>query len=319
MKTRIHNSLLIATAAAALCAPSGAWAGLNGRMLERLHDRGDDAGRNHQQSQQPSQPQSQPQQQRQPSARQPSHQPMPSQAREPATRYYRSPPTQVAPSPGLPNGDRGARGNERGTRGSDRGVMGDLLARQRGGNDYQGDHHGGNGGNQHWNRQPNIIGNLPYGYRDHYWNGGHYYNHGGHWYRPHGSSYISIGVPYGLFVSYLPSYYNSFWYGNDRYYYADDTYYMYEPTRRGYVVSRSPYEDSRDDSYGSNAQDEDLYVYPSRGQSEQQQSDDRYECHRWAVRETGFDPIDADYDADRRADYLRAITACLTGRGYSVR
>jgi hypothetical protein len=29
--------------------------------------------------------------------------------------------------------------------------------------------------------------------------------------------------------------------------------------------------------------------------------------------------VDADYDADQRADYLRAMTACLTGRGYSVR
>ena len=33
-----------------------------------------------------------------------------------------------------------------------------------------------------------------------------------------------------------------------------------------------------------------VYFYPSRGQSEEQQDRDRYECHNWGVRETGFDP-----------------------------
>ncbi len=33
-----------------------------------------------------------------------------------------------------------------------------------------------------------------------------------------------------------------------------------------------------------------VYIYPNRGQSSQQQSKDRYECHTWAVQQTGFDP-----------------------------
>ncbi len=33
-----------------------------------------------------------------------------------------------------------------------------------------------------------------------------------------------------------------------------------------------------------------LIIYPSKGQSQQQQSRDRYECHLWAVQQTGFDP-----------------------------
>ncbi len=33
-----------------------------------------------------------------------------------------------------------------------------------------------------------------------------------------------------------------------------------------------------------------LIVYPARGQSAQQTDRDRYECHTWAVRQTGFDP-----------------------------
>ena len=33
-----------------------------------------------------------------------------------------------------------------------------------------------------------------------------------------------------------------------------------------------------------------LIIYPSKGQSAQQQSQDRYECHTWAVQQTGYDP-----------------------------
>ncbi len=35
----------------------------------------------------------------------------------------------------------------------------------------------------------------------------------------------------------------------------------------------------------------DLYVYPAHGQSDEQLGQDRFECHRWAVGETGFDPV----------------------------
>ena len=35
---------------------------------------------------------------------------------------------------------------------------------------------------------------------------------------------------------------------------------------------------------------QDLAIYPSRGQSQQQQDRDRYECHNWSVGQTGFDP-----------------------------
>lgn len=32
-------------------------------------------------------------------------------------------------------------------------------------------------------------------------------------------------------------------------------------------------------------------VYPSKGQSEEQQERDQYECHEWATKETGVDPV----------------------------
>jgi hypothetical protein len=35
------------------------------------------------------------------------------------------------------------------------------------------------------------------------------------------------------------------------------------------------------------------YVYPQKGQSPEQQKKDEYECHGWAVKQTGFDPAAA--------------------------
>jgi len=175
-----------------------------------------------------------------------------------------------------------------------------------------------------YNRPPppeRVVQRLPPGYRQYNWGGSPYYNHGGRWYRPYGGSYVIVGAPYGLFMPYLPSYYTTFWFGGSRYFFADDTYYLYEPTRHGYVVTHSPYNDDRDeeDDGGSAPADHELYVYPTRGQSERQQADDRYECHRWAVDQAHYDPTDAEYRADDRAQYDRALTACLTGRGYSVK
>jgi OmpA family protein len=38
------------------------------------------------------------------------------------------------------------------------------------------------------------------------------------------------------------------------------------------------------------AQGSDIYIYPAKGQSQAQEDKDRYECHSWAVQQTGFDP-----------------------------
>src|SRR5215469_3202950 len=36
------------------------------------------------------------------------------------------------------------------------------------------------------------------------------------------------------------------------------------------------------------AQSHGMYIYPSKGQSQEEQHKDRYHCHRWAVQETGL-------------------------------
>lgn len=40
----------------------------------------------------------------------------------------------------------------------------------------------------------------------------------------------------------------------------------------------------------SGAAASDLFIYPTEGQSAEQQQKDRYECHVWASEQTGFDP-----------------------------
>jgi len=35
------------------------------------------------------------------------------------------------------------------------------------------------------------------------------------------------------------------------------------------------------------------YVFPQKGQTAEQQKKDEYECHSWAVKQTGFDPTAA--------------------------
>jgi len=43
-----------------------------------------------------------------------------------------------------------------------------------------------------------------------------------------------------------------------------------------------------------------VVVYPAHGQSPQQLDRDRYECHLWAVQQTGFDPSQAGVPAGAR-------------------
>jgi hypothetical protein len=68
-----------------------------------------------------------------------------------------------------------------------------------------------------------------------------------------------------------------------------------------------------------------VFVYPRNGQSADQQAHDRYDCYRFAVAQTGFDPMrygDAAQQAWRlggQLDYDRAQAACLEGRGYTIR
>ncbi len=68
-----------------------------------------------------------------------------------------------------------------------------------------------------------------------------------------------------------------------------------------------------------------IFIYPRQGQSEEQKAEDVDNCHDWAVGQTGFDPSIPPVGApdartiQKSKDYLRAISACLDARGYTLR
>lgn len=114
----------------------------------------------------------------------------------------------------------------------------------------------------------------------------------------------------------LPNYAKELWIGSALYFVAAGTYYLWNADRREYVVVEPPPAVQQAPvgvSY-------DVIAYPARGQSPELQSRDRYECHTWAVGQSGFDPAAATQAPPPGvADtYRRALGACLNGRGYSV-
>lgn len=149
-----------------------------------------------------------------------------------------------------------------------------------------------------------------------------YWYGGGVWYRPYGARYVVVAPPLGVFVSVLPSFYSTLWFGGVPYYYANDTYYLWREPQRAYEVVAPPQGAA---TAAADPVAEDIFVYPREGQDEEQLAFDRYECHRWASDETGFDPtqpwggVSEDRAGALRDAYLRAMTACLEGRGYTVR
>lgn len=168
-----------------------------------------------------------------------------------------------------------------------------------------------------------IVRVLPAGYRPYWFHGVRYYFVGGIWYAPAPGGFVVVQPPAGVVVSVLPPYYTTVWLGGMPYYYADDIYYRWDPIVNGYEVVEPPPDADRPGTAPS-APTENFYIYPKSGQSPQQQAADRYECHSWATQQTGFDPTQAGGSVPppernaKRAQYRRAMAACLEGRGYSV-
>jgi hypothetical protein len=177
-----------------------------------------------------------------------------------------------------------------------------------------------------------------------------YYGHGGGGYRGYGgwgyhggAGYFSLfAIPFVAAALTYP-----YWANPGPYYYTGPT--VYVPSPPSYVVANAPPADyaiassSRGvvtqssgngvielgpvdavQSPGSSASQppsEQWFVYPSKGQSPQQQANDRRECGKWATTQSGYDP---ELRSHRRpdtgpADYARALSACFEGRGYAVR
>jgi hypothetical protein len=97
-------------------------------------------------------------------------------------------------------------------------------------------------------------------------------------------------------------------------YYYPPSYY-YPPPPEGNQVPPSASQESENR----------MFIYPRQGQSEEKQATDFDECHGWAVNQTGFDPkkppegIPNAQNIQKSKDYLRAISACLDARGYTLK
>jgi hypothetical protein len=180
-----------------------------------------------------------------------------------------------------------------------------------------------------------------YGYRGY---GGYGYRGGWRGYGYYGG-WGWGGLGYGLFFASLPLYYSTLWWGGVPYYYSAGDYYLWNGAAGRYVtVPPPPGMEGQAGAQpggpgGQPPGATELFAYPKNNQSAEQQASDRYECYRWAKDQTGFDPTQpgsvAAADAAKpgvstaaqprpaspgqRQDYLRAQTACLEGRGYSVR
>lgn len=149
-----------------------------------------------------------------------------------------------------------------------------------------------------------VWGGVRYGYWD------------GIWYAPYGGAFVVARPPVGIVVAELPAFRTVVTIGGIAYLYANGVYYRERPD--GYEVVPSPI--VGDGEGGAQR----TYVYPSMNQSAETQASDEYECHRWAVGQTGFDPSSSATgqsggSVGLRGDYARAQRACLEGRGYTVR
>jgi len=187
-----------------------------------------------------------------------------------------------------------------------------TIAQAHGGGGHAGGAHGGGYGGGRGGRG-GYGGYGGYGER----RGG--YGHGRFGY------YEGFGfLGYGLFLDALPLYYSMYWWGGSPYYYANDNFYQWNGSVGQYETVRPPQNLASQVATSQSLENVVLFAYPKNGQTSEQQATDRVECQRWAMDQSGVDSspaggtVPAAGASARRRDYLRAESACLEGRGYSV-
>jgi hypothetical protein len=187
--------------------------------------------------------------------------------------------------------------------------------------------HGGGGGY----RGGGGYGGYRGGYRGGYY-GGYRGYYGGYWRGGWGWGCCGIGL--GWYLPVLPLGYATYYWGGVPYYYVNNSYYVWDGGAGAYeavepptgITSTPPSSTAAPGGPVSSPTGTwtDLFAYPKGGQSMEQQKQDRDECHKWAVTQTGFDPVQPpagdqkDFMGKREA-YLRAEGACLEARNYSVK
>ncbi len=166
---------------------------------------------------------------------------------------------------------------------------------------------------------------LPYGFISFSIGGLIYYYGSGNYYRDYGGYYAVVTPPIGALITVPPPGYRIVYIDSHPYYLAGGVYYIWDDLRRGYRVVPPPEvinetNESSEELPNTPENSLDLFVYPNAGQSENEQANDRYDCHLWAVGETDFDPNleESSFELEH-SEYKRAVTACLEARDYTVK
>lgn len=140
---------------------------------------------------------------------------------------------------------------------------------------------------------------------------------GGLWYLQSGSRWVAVTPPLGIRIGVLPASFNTILAGGVTYYVANGIYYRLDDD--AFTVVPPPLSTPL-----NSTPEAPLQIYAKKAQGEKQQADDRYECHRWGVKQSNFDPtlplggVSEQQALGKRADYQRALRSCLEGRGYAV-
>jgi hypothetical protein len=160
------------------------------------------------------------------------------------------------------------------------------------------------------------VRTLPHGHHRHNYGGRDYYYYNGIYYLPVPTGYSIITAPIGFSLATLPVGFLTYYYNGIPYYYYMGTYYVWSDAASVYQVVEAPEEIKIQVKIDeAKAEEEEL-----ADSSSSQQARDRYECHSWAVSESGFDPS-ADVqpsDDNQTLRYNDSLRACLEARGYTV-
>ena len=165
------------------------------------------------------------------------------------------------------------------------------------------------------------MNSLPHGHHRYDYRGSRYHYYDGIYYVPSSLGYSIVTAPLGFLLATLPLGYLTYYYNDVPYYYYMGTYYLWNATASAYQVVEPPTEIKiQVETAAASEVIDEGDVSAAAGTSSTQQARDRYECHSWAVSESGFDPSTGAQATDNNQVilYNDSLRACLESRGYVV-
>ncbi|WP_374318161.1 DUF6515 family protein [Aquabacterium sp.] len=157
-----------------------------------------------------------------------------------------------------------------------------------------------------------YVGVLPGGSVSIGFGADNFFFNAGVWFRPAGGRFLIVTPPIGIVIPILPPGYVTLMIGGLPYYYANGVYYNAVP--QGYAVVNAPTQVPETatpvNTAPASSTPPEPIIYPRNGQTATQTQADRQECNRWATGQP---------KASDPTVFVRAVTACMEARGYTVR